>query len=1192
MLDKGEDPSKPTSSCWIGVNSNCFAIGYDDGSIIVWGITKAALSETSGAASDPVLVGSLRVMQDFSTPSSPIHSITFCFGTPGTPNAEDCLLVRGGQSIDDPEMLTLLPLDTDKLQDAVTLPWFGELKVHIGIQFLSQKKESTKRPSLIKQEQFDSFSVMMLTTGGQLVVHNLELWEPRPLTFPMQELPLITLSKVVPALSKKQAVSLQETAVQHSITVEGIYGSIRKNQKQKVLEDDFAVEDIRDWPFTAGSPCAVLGSAVSESGCHPSAFLFTGHRDGRVRIWDTCSSVPKLLMSVPMGESISGERLRAVTALEVCSASGILAVGHENGDLRVYQFSDRQQVARRASLDESLVPYDTMIAQAAGFQYILKYDGTHDSVITSLALSSGDGILLVGDSFGIVSCIDLNLPSQRWKKWLTRDVDPKKDSENGISNIALGIKKAHYLAKDGEVQCAVISTSDSSIALISVLSGNLMGYIQPKTRSEAMGIILLDSYGVPNLPYVGSLILPWADNNSVSAVVNTMKTPASGIMGVVSSDIDIPNFSSSNSLEVHSLPSEEDEGLGEALRNASEAEGVSIDRNEHHGRFKIFRRRSISPSKLKQEGESSKSVTLIPEVSDINQPLSPALSSSASSLATPENIKAQNIAGPVHKYGKNTSFKSRPINDEIDTSADLWGNSNHQMTRRNSGLRSLDASLDLSKYCHMDFTLESSLELKKISRPDPEISYESRDLNTTSGRAAKESRDVEECNIDVNKLKSFEACYIVLIAVDSIRIYSFDSLIKGDRLTERKIKIGPIIFSSPFMGASGPGIASISNNGFLSVHSIPNLKTLYGLNVVDEPNLGFPWSTSDVQSAVLRPACSCSPDGQLFLINSQNEITRVGLIEDAIKPLLPESVCSSDTLESSANEARILNDETASNSSLSSSSEALDKFEDNENEPSSSRKNSGTASNILSSVRGIAMGVVDNVSSTVSALQPDFQNKTRMPNALPPRQLPSLKKLLSTPVSSLKMDLNEEFQGLHVSNQDSMEDGGRSQPENIADRAKGLATAAIHQGGAKIKQVIQNPPWKTEDKAAVLASQQAESRRKEEAIEHERRMELLGETPSSLFSQTQGSAVSIPSKKSSKKIQKRTVSEVRRHYGHNRAQDARITLENNRQMLAQRGEKLKDIQKRSEMMANDAEGFADLAKQLEESMQARKWWQL
>lgn len=42
-IDAEDEHSKPTCACWVGERANCFAVGYDDGSILVWGVPPMAL---------------------------------------------------------------------------------------------------------------------------------------------------------------------------------------------------------------------------------------------------------------------------------------------------------------------------------------------------------------------------------------------------------------------------------------------------------------------------------------------------------------------------------------------------------------------------------------------------------------------------------------------------------------------------------------------------------------------------------------------------------------------------------------------------------------------------------------------------------------------------------------------------------------------------------------------------------------------------------------------------------------------------------------------------------------------------------------------------------------------------------------------------------------------------------------------
>lgn len=307
-------------------------------------------------------------------------------------------------------------------------------------------------------------SLMVLTEGGQLVIHDLQEWHPYPLTLPFQELSPITVSKYGVTLSAQQArramkgfEDVPSTLVQHALTLDALYAACKPQKASHYRHQDAVARsspyatapgsDAHDeahqrhtgvlddagpgsWPFRGGHP-ALLSIDMMSSGCHSSSLLFTGHRDGRVRVWDAVAQVPSLLTTVPSaGAATREERLRAITALEVCPVSGILAVGHAGGDVRVYQFSDKPQAVRRATLDESLVPYDTLVPQPAGFQYILKYNA-HATDITALSLPTQLAACCIGDSSGILSFLDLMNPQRMFV------ASPVPGC--GIAQIAVGI---------------------------------------------------------------------------------------------------------------------------------------------------------------------------------------------------------------------------------------------------------------------------------------------------------------------------------------------------------------------------------------------------------------------------------------------------------------------------------------------------------------------------------------------------------------------------------------------------------------------------------------------------------------------------------------------------------------------------------------------------------------------------------
>jgi hypothetical protein len=176
----------------VGERANCFALGYDDGSVLVYGVPPAALQGDPFKVIEPAdaqLLMALRVAGR-GVRAAAVRSLSFLPG--GGDGGEDCLLVFGGQGEGEPDMLTLLPLAPQPDGDGGgrQVPWFGSIKGLCTMPAAGALSPSD--PPL---------GLMILTEGGQLVVHELASWQPTPLTLPIQELPPITLSRLVPSVS-------------------------------------------------------------------------------------------------------------------------------------------------------------------------------------------------------------------------------------------------------------------------------------------------------------------------------------------------------------------------------------------------------------------------------------------------------------------------------------------------------------------------------------------------------------------------------------------------------------------------------------------------------------------------------------------------------------------------------------------------------------------------------------------------------------------------------------------------------------------------------------------------------------------------------------------------------------------------------------------------------------------------------
>lgn len=477
----------PTCACWVGKKGNCFAVGYSDGSISIWGISTTAVKRIGpkhAGVEEVVLVLDISPSQSRQACSA-IKSMEFMQGGKGTPQEKDCLLVMGGQVKGEPDMLSLVSLEPEgqHQDDIIMIPWFGEI-----ISYSIMESELNSGPGI-------SDRVMILTEGGQLVVHDLTTWEPLPVSLKFQELPPFSCSAFMP-----------------SIPDGGAHSPCLKNLRYLSWKH---VEDTK-WPFNGGIPPSnyfiseseYLSGGYQEEVTHPSGVLLFGHRDGRIRVWDATSAVPKHMTTVPQSLDILSDegRLMAVTCFDVCPISGILAVGHAGGQVRIYQFSTSAQSVRRVSLDGSKLPYDVQIDQNPGWQYILKYSCHAGNDISALCLASRRGLLAIGDESGNISLLDIKSPQKKLEHTL----------KAGISRIKISMIDDESA---GDVKhCMFCLARDCSLDIVDCESGSslLPKPLRPKNESFPLNLTLLNGDGCSLPPLSGEVELDWADNNAIS----------------------------------------------------------------------------------------------------------------------------------------------------------------------------------------------------------------------------------------------------------------------------------------------------------------------------------------------------------------------------------------------------------------------------------------------------------------------------------------------------------------------------------------------------------------------------------------------------------------------------------------------------------------------------------------------------
>ncbi|KAK9839762.1 hypothetical protein WJX84_009163, partial [Apatococcus fuscideae] len=494
-----QEAGKYTAGCWLGSKGTFFATGHQNGTICIWATPKLAASNAPPAAPLPCAPMQQLHVTPPHLPAAPIEDLVFV-SHDSFDNSS--LLILGGQAEDEPAVLSLLPMPNlhqehrRQHEDIHTLPWFGAVK---GFALVP--------PEGSINEDDDPVAVIVLTEGGQLMVHDLANMQPVPLSLPFQELPAVTVSAVIP-------VTLPEDAP--SCSLHGV--SLARLRAARDMMEGGSKKGSTwrwRWVFGGGKPPHVEDAQEGAS----NHVLLTGHSDGRVRLWDLATEVPGLLATIPFDSGGGGTRLRAVTATQLCVESGLLAVGHDRGDTRVYQFSTASQEVRamafdgrrRAQEEEAMgIPRSQ---QPPGFQRILQAH-LHEAAVTSLALTSRKQLLAAGDAAGNLTIIDLAQPAVSF--W-------KRVSDQRLQGLAFGPASrrpnSRVVREDtGDARMLLyVLAADCGMMVLDTERGEPAakdGWMRPKNHSPALSLALLSASGAPLSPPSAPASLAWAHNDA------------------------------------------------------------------------------------------------------------------------------------------------------------------------------------------------------------------------------------------------------------------------------------------------------------------------------------------------------------------------------------------------------------------------------------------------------------------------------------------------------------------------------------------------------------------------------------------------------------------------------------------------------------------------------------------------------
>lgn len=422
------------------------------------------------------------------------------------------------------------------------------------------------------------------------------------------------------------------------------------------------------------------------------------------------------------------------------------------------------------------------------------------------------------------------------------------------------------------------------------------------------------------------------------------------------------------------------------------------------------------------------------------------------------------------------------------------------------------------------------------------------------------------------------ATMVVAITSDYMRLYDFDHVRTGDRTARTKVTFdercaAAFAFDSP----SGPGVVCLTARGNLHVYSLPGLAVLHqgGLDEV----LGAPWAGGGDSSWLqgLAVSAAVAPEGELSLFGPFGGVARVALVwgaawlapgarlldwdlERATRAAFDAEAVAATTAAASKQRSAAVEAaarEREPNCGASGSSSPAD------GAPQAKRGAEGRArkgftnflSNVVTKVVDAGQDMAETLNKSVATAHTALGTLVHKDAAVAAAEPPALAKLFAQkpPDEPLaKPPAWDPPQGQAAAA--GVTRSGSLQPTGMG--------AAMQQLPRRCSTALDGLPRRSEASSSAAACIAAATR----------------------ATGTDGRA------------RARTAEEIRAAYGFNkdgssRAERVAGVMTENAELLAQRGEKLQQLQNNTAALQEDAMSFADAANRLQQEAR-KKWWQL
>ncbi|XP_042050091.1 uncharacterized protein LOC121795616 isoform X1 [Salvia splendens] len=306
------DEKEISALCWASTDGSILAMGYVDGDILFWNMSKDSSIKNQEAGMSPNVV---KLQLSSSEKRLPVIVLHWLDNSKSSKHREGQLLIYGGDEIGSEEVVTVLSLEWSSGMEAVRCT--GRTDLTLNGSFA----DMIIVPTAGTTGSTTDASLFVLSNPGCIRIYSSELQPGKdvpvsavtfPATIPTVD-PLITVAALFNVNGSTRGLGLEIAVASPTLTLPG-------NKR---------------WPLTGG----VINPLSLGKDYKVQRLYVAGYDDGSVRIWDVTYPVfsPLCVLTNEVNSEDLVDSGGSLTTVDLCSSTLRLAVANECGRVEIYE---------------------------------------------------------------------------------------------------------------------------------------------------------------------------------------------------------------------------------------------------------------------------------------------------------------------------------------------------------------------------------------------------------------------------------------------------------------------------------------------------------------------------------------------------------------------------------------------------------------------------------------------------------------------------------------------------------------------------------------------------------------------------------------------------------------------------------------------------------------------------------------